>query len=132
MNFPIPVAFEDDSAVFPCSDLSLPCLHACLSALLVRHFLVLLQLPIVQEGLATQVAHERLGGAVEQHVSLQLILDEAGAAHAALERSLARMDAGMPLEVLLQREAGTACFAGERLTLRNLVLKKNTNKQKSH
>jgi len=83
--------------------------------LVVGHFLVPLQLAVVEERLAAQVAHEGLGGAVEQHVRLQLVLDEALPAHVAPEGLLARVDAKVPLQVVLQGEAGAARLAREHL-----------------
>lgn len=102
---------EDDAPVS--SDL--PSDHLA-STLVVGDFLVPLQLAVVEERLATHVAHEGLGGAVKEHVRLQLVLDEALPAHVALEGFLASVDAHVPLQVVLQGEARSARLARERFS----------------
>jgi len=74
------------------------------------------QSAVEEEGLPAQVAHERLPGAVDEHVALQLgVVRETLAALRAGERLLPRVDAEVPLEVVVQAEPGAADVAGERL-----------------
>lgn len=79
----------------------------------VGDLLVSLQLAVVEKRLAAQVAHERLGGAVKEHVRFQLVLNEALPAHVTFEGFLARVDANVPLQVVLQGEARSARLARE-------------------
>lgn len=85
------------------------------ASLVVSRHLVFLQLEVVQEGLAALVAHEGLGGAMEQHVGLQLgVLHEALAANLALKGLLPSVDAHVSLQVLLQGESSAARLTRER------------------
>lgn len=106
-----PVLPVDDSAVRPLvrASLSLP------AQVFVGQFLVFAQVAVVQEGLSAHVAHEGLGGTVEQHVLLQLVLDETLPADLTGERLLARVDANVPLQVVLEGEAGATRLAREHL-----------------
>lgn len=79
------------------------------------HVLLMDQEPAVEEeGLSAQVAHERLAGAVDEHVRLEFgVVREALPTLLAGERLLARVDAKVPLEVVVQTEPGPTYVAGE-------------------
>lgn len=81
------------------------------------HVLLMDQKPAVEEeGLPAKVAHERLAGAVDEHVGLEFgVVREALPAFLAGEGLLARVDAKVPLEVVVETEPGAAYVAGERL-----------------
>lgn len=84
------------------------------------HVLLMYQQPAVEEeGLPAQIAHERLSGAVDEHVRLQLVVvREAFAAFLTRERLLSRVNANVPLEVVVQAELRSAYVTGERFLSR--------------
>lgn len=80
------------------------------------HVPLMYQQPAVEEeGLPAQIAHERLPGAVDEHVGLQLVVvGEALATLLADERLLSCVNAKVPLEVVIQAEPRSAYVTGER------------------
>lgn len=79
------------------------------------HVLLVQQQPAVEEeGLPAQVTHERLPGTVDEHVGLQLVVVRvARATILAGERLLTRVNAKVPLEVVVQVEPCSAYVTGE-------------------
>lgn len=80
------------------------------------HVLLMYQQPAVEEeGLPTQITHERLSGAVDEHVGLKLVaVGEALATLLAGERLLSCVNAKVPLEVVIQSEPRSTYVTGER------------------
>lgn len=69
---------------------------------------------VVEKGFATEVAHERLGGTVTQHVRFQLVvLDEPLAAELTGEGFLPCVNPDVPLQVLLEGETRPTGLAGK-------------------
>lgn len=69
---------------------------------------------VEEEGLPAPVAHERLPGAVDEHVTLELgVVGVAFAALLADERFLSSVEADVPLQVVVKAEAGSTDVAGE-------------------
>lgn len=90
-----PVQPADDPAVPPLSSPSLP---DAAESFDVTRPLVLLQVAVVEKRLPTKVTHERFGGAVKEHVRLQLVvLDEALATDLTGVRLLTCVNAKVPL-----------------------------------
>lgn len=81
--------------------------------LLMDLFLVSLELAVVEEGASTQVTHEGLGGSVDQHVGLELVLDKGLATDLALVGSLPTVDAHVAFQILLKGEAGSTDLADD-------------------
>lgn len=81
------------------------------------HILLMYEQPAVEEeGLSAQVAHERLPGAVDEHVGFELVvIGEALATLLAGERLLSRVDANVPLEVVVEAEPRSTDVTSERL-----------------
>lgn len=106
-----PVQPVDDPAVPPLSSPPLPDAPVPFS---VTRSLVLLQVAVVEKCFPTQVTHERLGGPVEEHVRLQLVvLDEALATNLTGVRLFPRVNAKVPFQVLLEGETRPAGLARE-------------------
>lgn len=92
--------------------------------LVVSHSLVPLQLAVVKESLPTEVAHERLGGAVKKHVSFQLVvLDESLPADFTLERFLPGVNANVSLQVVLEGETGSTRLTRECFPVVNRLVR---------
>ena len=80
------------------------------------HVPLMHQQPAVEEeGLPTQIAHERLPGSVDQHVGLQLVVvREALATLLAGEGLLSRVNAKVPLQIVIQAETRSTDVTRER------------------
>lgn len=78
-----------------------------------------LQPAVEEEGLPAEVAHERLPGAVDQHVGLELVVvGEADATVLAGERFLPRVEAEVSFQVVVEVEPRSTDVARERLLSR--------------
>lgn len=76
--------------------------------------LVYQQPAVEEEGLAAQIAHKWFPGAVDEHVGLELgVVREALATLLADERLLSRVNAKVPLEVVVQAEPRPTYVTGE-------------------